>query len=104
VTNCRYNGTMPNVLMSPVMLPDSYALTNLRKLRESRGWTRPELAERSGVAPRTVRELEAEPIEPGVGTAHRLAVALGVDVAALWSVDYSSEVQRVQVRRGKARS
>ena len=92
---------MPNVLMSPVILPDSYALTNLKKLRESRGWTRPELADRSGVAVRTVRELEATTIEPGVGTAHRLATALGVDVAALWSPDYSREVQRVKVRRFK---
>jgi transcriptional regulator with XRE-family HTH domain len=89
--------------MSPVMVPDTYALTNLKKLRESRGWQRPELSERSGVSVRAIRELEAGEIEPGVGTAHRLAVALGVDIPALWSPDVSLEVVRVKVRRGRSR-
>lgn len=87
--------------MSEVNIPEVFTLGNLEALRVSRGWQRPELAAKSGVTVRAIRELETQPVEPQLGTAIRLALALGCPVEALYSRDFALEVVRVSTRRGR---
>ena len=55
----------------------------LKTLREARFLSHRELAERAGVSPTTVLNLEAGKAEPQRRTVRKLAQALGVDPAEL---------------------
>lgn len=64
------------------------ATDTLRSLREQRGWTQEQLAERAGLTPRTVRRCEVEqrserPTRCSSDTLQRLANVLGVSVGEL---------------------
>jgi transcriptional regulator with XRE-family HTH domain len=52
----------------------------LRELRERRGWSLRQLAERSGVHYVTIAKIEAEKLSPTVTTLDKLATALGISV------------------------
>ncbi|MGA2159826.1 MAG: helix-turn-helix domain-containing protein [Dehalococcoidia bacterium] len=55
----------------------------IRSLRESRGFSRPALAQMSGVSERAIQNLELGQADPRVGTLEKIAVALGVKVEEL---------------------
>lgn len=60
---------------------DIFDLTGekVRRLRDNLGWTREELSEKSGVAPRTIQNIETGVIEnPGIETLKPLLKALNV--------------------------
>jgi transcriptional regulator with XRE-family HTH domain len=52
-------------------------------LRERRGWTQAELAEKAGIHLVTVSQLEAGLRGPSLDMAERLATALGMSITAL---------------------
>jgi transcriptional regulator with XRE-family HTH domain len=54
----------------------------LKELRQRRGWTQQQLAERAGIAKPTVGDLEQGRYAPMWPTAVALAEALGVDLGA----------------------
>src|SRR5215203_1380400 len=53
------------------------------ELRDARGWSQVELAERAGINPATVTHVETGKVQPRLGTLRRLARAFGVDVEEL---------------------
>jgi transcriptional regulator with XRE-family HTH domain len=55
----------------------------LSKLRKLRGWTQPELAERVGVAVKTITYYEREATNPTAKTTERLAEVFGITPAEL---------------------
>jgi transcriptional regulator with XRE-family HTH domain len=55
----------------------------LRELRLERVLSQRELAERAGVSPKTVLDVETGKIRPHPATLRKLAAALGVDPSAL---------------------
>jgi len=57
--------------------------TRLREVREGQFLTQQELAERSGVAKVTIARIETGTTTPMLSTIRRLAIALGVEPAAL---------------------
>jgi transcriptional regulator with XRE-family HTH domain len=60
--------------------------TNVKQFRERRGWTVDELAERAGIAPRTVARIEAGH-DAQVSTFIAVAEALGTTLDALRATD-----------------
>lgn len=56
---------------------------NLRRLRQVRGWTQEELAERVGLSVRYLGQVERGQASMSVTILGRFAVALGVDAAEL---------------------
>src|SRR5215203_5807413 len=56
-------------------------MEELRRLREARGLSQRQLAERSGVGRVTIIHVESGQTSPNVETLSRLAAGLGVDVA-----------------------
>lgn len=67
-------------------------MTNpLKKLREERGWTQNELAEKSSVSIRTIQRLEQAQKPPKGYTLEHLSIALNVDPISFrnsnWSLD-----------------
>lgn len=60
-----------------------YLATNLRKLRESRGWSQQQLADNSGVPRPTVAHLESGDGNPTLSVLVRIATALGVSLEHL---------------------
>ncbi|HWK88870.1 MAG TPA: helix-turn-helix transcriptional regulator [Longimicrobium sp.] len=59
---------------------------NVLSLRVRAGWTQSELARRAGMSQPRITRIEAAQIDFGIGTLDRLASALGVDVAGLFTV------------------
>jgi len=57
--------------------------SNLLRFRNARGWTRPELAKRSGVNARAIEVYERDESEPTLGVASALAGALNVTLDEL---------------------
>jgi len=51
----------------------------IRTERKARGWTRAELARRSGVGITRLKELENEVGRPRIDTGHRIAAAFGFE-------------------------
>lgn len=63
-------------------------LTNrLREVREARGWTQADLAERVGVSRKTINTVENGVFIPSTIIALKLARALGQSVEKLFSLD-----------------
>lgn len=58
----------------------------LKELRQAAGLTQAALAEKSGVPLSTIRDYEQSKRDPGLPTAKKLAVALGVSLDQLASV------------------
>lgn len=60
-----------------------YLATNLRSLREARGWSQQQLADNSGVPRPTVAHLESGDANPTLSVLVRVATALGVSLEHL---------------------
>ena len=58
----------------------------MRRLREERGLTVEELAERSGVSITTIRVAERGPRDPSDDTVARLARPLGLTFDEVWAI------------------
>ena len=65
------------------MAPIERMAAQIRKLREARGLTQSELAEKAGVTREYIARLEAGRYDPSLSTIERLAKALKVKPAAL---------------------
>jgi DNA-binding XRE family transcriptional regulator len=78
----------------------------LRVAREDKGWSRVELAKRSGVTTQTIYLLETGQVKrPNVDTALRIAEALGRPVEALFaSADSGDVVEKSPVPAGSTAS
>jgi transcriptional regulator with XRE-family HTH domain len=63
--------------------PATLTLVGLRELRLERVLSQRELAERAGVSPKTVLDVETGRIRPHPATLRKLAAALGVEPSAL---------------------
>lgn len=59
----------------------------VRELREARGWTQLELAERTGVSRKTVNTIENGALNPSTYISLRLARALGETVERMFWLD-----------------
>ena len=59
----------------------------LRELRERRGWSQAELAERIGVSRQSANAIEMGRSEPGLGLALRIGRAFGLPVESIFSND-----------------
>ena len=55
----------------------------MRRLRRAREWTQVELADRATLSPNYVARLERGELGPSLFVAHRIALALGVDLGVL---------------------
>ncbi len=58
---------------------------NLRAVRERKGLTREQVAERAGLSLWTIRAIEVRGVEPKIATVRALARALGVSAEKLMS-------------------
>lgn len=63
----------------------------IRMLRELKGWTRVELAGRSGIGAANISLLENEKVEIGKRRTEQLAKAFGVHPAIIMFPDYEAE-------------
>lgn len=70
-------------------LPKSQLGRRLKSLRESRGWTQKEAAEKIGVHFNTVARIEREEIDPTASFVVAAARAFGVDCTVLLGPDAS---------------
>ena len=67
----------------------------IRMLRELKGWTQEELAEKSGIAATNISLLENGRVEIGKKRAEQLAKAFGVHPATIMFPEYESlEIER----------
>lgn len=66
----------------------------IAELRVARGWTQEEFAERAGVSPGYVRQIEGGRGNITLTTAVRFATLFGVDVSELFVPPASTEVRR----------
>jgi DNA-binding XRE family transcriptional regulator len=82
--------TVRGVLLREVVVSERVGL-ELRRIREEKGLTVEELAEKSGVSVTTIRVAERGPREPSDDTVARLARPLGLTFDEVW---------RLQRRRG----
>ncbi len=73
----------------------------VRQLREGRGWSQEQLAERSDLNRSYVGEVERGSVVPSIVTAQKLALALGVDGAGLLArceqLEQSRAAQRIRL-------
>jgi|GEM_PF-1390940 len=58
-------------------------ISSIKKYRQLRGWSQSRLARESGVSQTYISELEAGKWSPNLSILRKLAIALGVPVAAL---------------------
>jgi transcriptional regulator with XRE-family HTH domain len=63
----------------------------IRTLRELKGWTQADLAERSGITTTNISLLENQKVEIGKRRAEQLAKAFGVHPAIIMFPDYESK-------------
>jgi transcriptional regulator with XRE-family HTH domain len=77
----RYNRGMTTSVLAQI--PATLALVGLRELRQERVLSQRELAERAGVSPKTILDIEQNRIRPQPGTIRKIAAALGMEPAAL---------------------
>ncbi len=70
-------------LQGPIELPGGTFSANLTALRESRGWSRDELARRASLNPSAVHRLEDGSRQPRLGSILKLADAFGLTGSAL---------------------
>lgn len=73
----RGKGRQPNLKAA------EYTGMRLKTIREKRGWTQTELAEKIGVSRATIFYLETGGLQPSADLLHRLAKALKVKVGEL---------------------
>jgi transcriptional regulator with XRE-family HTH domain len=86
-----------------------YLATNLRNLRESRGWSQQQLADNSGVPRPTLAHLESGEGNPTLNVLVRVATALGVSLehlvrSAAWSLEVCEGEALPTRARGQALS
>jgi DNA-binding Xre family transcriptional regulator len=86
---CR--GSLSQMAHKPALQTETVAAdlyrriaTNLRSLREQRGWTQERLAQEAGLATRHLQKLEAAEVNVTLRTVARLCTALAVDVQSLF--------------------
>lgn len=65
----------------------------VKRLREARGMTQEQLAERAGLAADTIRRLEYTDFSPSLRTLRKLCKALGISVGTLFSGFEMSEAE-----------
>jgi DNA-binding XRE family transcriptional regulator len=65
--------------------------TNIQKLRERKRYSRPQLAERSGVSWETIKAYEVKGAFPSIQVAFKIANALECKVDDLFDMDILSE-------------
>jgi transcriptional regulator with XRE-family HTH domain len=75
-------------------MPQHYFAARLRELREARGWSQQELAERVGLHMMTVSRFERGTLKPTWENALALAEALGVDCLAFCQEPVTSAERR----------
>lgn len=63
----------------------------IRMLRELKGWTQADLAERSGISPTNISLLENDRVEIGKRRAEQLAKAFNVHPAIIMFPEYEAE-------------
>lgn len=63
----------------------------IRMLRDLKGWTQTDLAERSGISPTNIRLLENEKVEIGKRRAEQLAKAFDIHPAIIMFPEYEAE-------------
>ena len=68
----------------------SWMAKTMRKLREDRGWSRPELGKRAGLRPAHIHLIENEYNSPRFENAEKIFSALGYEVR-LWKVEETDE-------------
>ena len=56
----------------------------LKELREAKGWSQGELAQRLGVSRQTINAVETDKYDPSLPLALRMAKLFGVDVTKLF--------------------
>jgi transcriptional regulator with XRE-family HTH domain len=71
-------------LWENAMVVEIAAKNRIRSLREQRGWTLRELAERASLPAATIAAAEIPQREPRRVTARRIAEALGIDVGEVY--------------------
>jgi XRE family transcriptional regulator, regulator of sulfur utilization len=82
----------------------NYLASNLRSLREARGWSQQQLADASGVPRPTVAHLESGEGNPTLSVLVRVATALGVSLEHLvQSASYGLEVREGEALPTRAR-
>lgn len=59
----------------------------IRDMRQSRGWSQQELADRAGLCESTVYRAELETVRPKAASLEALFTAFGPDVLAAWHED-----------------
>jgi transcriptional regulator with XRE-family HTH domain len=64
-------------------VPASLDEVGLRELREARVLSQRDLAERAGVSPKTILDIEQSRIRPQPGTIRKIAAALDMEPSAL---------------------
>ena len=62
---------------------DSSFGKRLKKVREQKGWSQTELADRAGLTPAAISQIEADDRQPSFKTLSSLAGALGISVGYL---------------------
>lgn len=83
---------------SPTVMVQNLGIA-VRQLREKRGWSQEELAERSGLNRSYVGEIERGKVVASVVTAHKLAHALSVSIVDLFT--QSDAIARMRSRLWK---
>lgn len=74
------------------------SLRNLKGLRELRGWTQQELADKAGVKVDVIRNHEQNKVEDTLlSIAHPIAIALGVEIEALFLAGSSHRTLNTQL-------
>ena len=63
----------------------------IRMLRDLKGWTQTDLAERSGISPTNISLLENEKVEIGKRRAEQLAKAFDIHPAIIMFPEYEAE-------------
>lgn len=74
--------------------------TQLTKLRESRGWSKAQLASNSGVSNTYISELESGKKQPTITTIRKLAKALEVPIVDLIEEDNTATAAAIKNRQG----
>jgi transcriptional regulator with XRE-family HTH domain len=64
-------------------IPASLDAMGLRELRQAQVLSQRDLAERAGVSPKTILDIEQNRIRPQPGTIRKIAAALGMEPSAL---------------------
>ena len=83
-TKIRLNGSLPLAPTTKTHVSGSFG-AHVKRLREVRRLTQEELAERSDLAPDTIRRLEHQDFSPSLRTLRKVCKGLGLSVSAMFN-------------------